>query len=187
VRRFLVDERGLTLPEVLIAMVITGVVTTVLLLGTVSIFRGHNLTQQDSASLGALRTSLDRFEKEVRQARVVYNDSTNKEVHVWVDYDRDNQQDAVEKILWEIEDLGSNRAQLTRDTQATAPVVVSRNLVFDADAANFDYNNGADPIEEASMITVRFVARAEGSLAGERTVTTRVRLRNADFENNAIS
>jgi prepilin-type N-terminal cleavage/methylation domain-containing protein len=187
VTRLLNDERGLTLPEVLIAMVITGVVTTVLLMGTVSIYRGHNLTQQDSSSLGALRTSLDRFEKEVRQARVVYNDSTDKEVHVWVDYDRDNQQDPVEKILWTIEDLGSNRAQLTRDTQATAPVVVSRNLVFDAGAADFAYNNGSDPIEDSSMITVQFVARAEGSLAGERTVTTRVRLRNADFENDAIN
>jgi prepilin-type N-terminal cleavage/methylation domain-containing protein len=188
VRRLFEDERGLTLPEVLIAMVITAVVTTVLLMGTVSIFRGHNLTQQDSSSLGALRTSLDRFEKEVRQARVVYNDSTDKQVHVWVDYDRDNQQDPAEKILWEIEDLGSNRAQLTRDTQATAPVVVSRNLVFDAGAADFGYNNQSpDPVEEASMITVRFVARAEGSLAGERTVTTRVRLRNADFENDAIN
>ena len=196
-RRLLADERGMTLPEVLIAMVITSVVTSVLLMGTVSIYRGHNFTQQDSASLGALRTSLDRFEKEVRQARVMYNDSTDKKVHVWVDYDRDNQQDPVEKILWEIEDLGLNRAQLTRGTDATAPVIVSRNLVFDAAAAYFAYNNDPDdpgdpddpftPVEEASMITVRFVARAEGSLAGERTVTTRVRLRNADFQNDGLS
>ena len=175
----------MTLPEVLIAMVITSVVTSVLLMGTVSIYRGHNFTQQDSESLGALRTSLDRFEKEVRQARVMYNDSTDKKVHVWVDYDRDNQQDPVEQILWEIEDLGSNRAQLTRDTAATAPVIVSRNLVFDTLAAYFAYNNA--PVEEASMITVRFVARAAGSLAGERTVTTRVRLRNADFQNDGLS
>ena len=111
-RRLPADERGMTLPEVLIAMVITSVVTSVLLMGTVSIYRGHNFTQQDSASLGALRTSLDRFEKEVRQARIMYDDSTGKLVHVWVDYDRDNQQDDVEQILWEIEDLGSGRAQL---------------------------------------------------------------------------
>jgi prepilin-type N-terminal cleavage/methylation domain-containing protein len=181
VRRLLADERGMTLPEVLIAMVITSVVTTVLLMGMVTVYRGHNFTQQDSASLGALRTSLDRFEKEVRQARVMYNDSTNKKVHVWVDYDRDNQQDPVEKILWQIEDLGSNRAQLTRGTGVTAPVVVSRNLVFDAAAANFAYN--APIVEEATIISVQFVARAAGSLAGERTVTTRVRLRNANFQN----
>ena len=173
----------MTLPEVLIAMVITSVVTTVLLMGMVAVYRGHNFTQQDSSSLGALRTSLDRFEKEVRQARVMYNDSTAKRVHVWVDYNRDNQQDPVERILWEIEDLGSNRAQLTRATEAApAPVVVSRNLVFNADAADFKYN---EPIvEEATIITVQFVARAAGSLAGERTVTTRVRLRNANFQNN---
>jgi hypothetical protein len=111
----------------------------------------------------------------------MYNDSTNKKVHVWVDYDRDNQQDPVEKILWQIKDLGSNRAQLTRGTGVTAPVVVSRNLVFDAAAANFEYN--APIVEEATIISVQFVARAAGSLAGERTVTTRVRLRNANFQN----
>lgn len=171
----------MTLPEVLIAMVITSVVTTVLLMGMVAVYRGHNFTQQDSSSLGALRTSLDRFEKEVRQARVMYNDSTNKLVHVWVDYDRDNQQDPVEKILWEIEDLGSNRAQLTRATEGTSPVVISRNLVFDA-VSGFVYNG--DPVDEATIVTVLFKARAAGSLAGERTVTTRVRLRNANFENN---
>ena len=177
----------MTLPEVLIAMVITSVVTSVLLMGMVAVYRGHNFTQQDSSSLGALRTSLDRFEKEVRQARVMYNDSTGKLVHLWVDDNHDNRQGLDEKILWEIEEdpeepVGSNRAQLTRATEAApTPVVVSRNLVFDAES-NFVYNS-LDP-EEATLITVRFVAQAAGSLAGERTVTTRVRLRNASFENN---
>jgi type II secretory pathway pseudopilin PulG len=174
----------MTLPEVLIALVITSVVTTVLLMGMVAVYRGHNFTQQDSSSLGALRTSLDRFEKEVRQARVMYNDSTDKLVHVWVDYNRDNLQGPDEKILWEIEEepVGSNRAQLTRDTEGTSPVVVSRNLVFDAESG-FEYIP-PEPVEEATMISVQFVARAAGSLAGERIVTTRVRLRNANFENN---
>jgi len=53
--------------------------------------------------------------------------------------------------------------------------------VFDAAAANFEYN--APIVEEATIISVQFVARAAGSLAGERTVTTRVRLRNANFQN----
>ena len=173
----------MTLPEVLIAMVITSVVTSVLLMGMVAVYRGHNFTQQDSSSLGALRTSLDRFEKEVRQARIMYNDSTGKLVHVWVDYNRDNLQGPDEKILWEIEDLGSNRAQLTRDTEGTSPVVVSRNLVFDADSGFEYFPPDPNPVEEATMISVQFVARAAGSLAGERTVTTKVRLRNANFEN----
>jgi prepilin-type N-terminal cleavage/methylation domain-containing protein len=177
------DERGMTLPEVLVAMVISGLVTGVLLLGMVSVYRGQNFTQQDSSSLGALRTALDRFEKEVRQARVMYDDSTQKMVHLWVDYDRDNQQDLSEQITWQLEDLGGDRAQLTRATEAapSSPVVVARNLVFDASAAEFEYN--ATPVEEATLIRVRFVARAAGSIAGQRTVRTEVRLRNANFEN----
>jgi hypothetical protein len=150
-----------------------------MLAGTVSVYRGHNFTQQDSTSLGALRTALDRFEKEIRQARVMYDDSTTKLVHAWVDYDRDNQQDLAERVYWRIEDLGGDRAQLTRATEASpTPVVVARNLVFDASAADFEYN--ATPVEETTLIRVRFVARAVGSLAGERTVTTEVTLRNAD-------
>ena len=182
----------MTLPEVLIAMVITSVVTSVLLMGMVAVYRGHNFTQQDSASLGALRTSLDRFEKEVRQGRIIYSDSNGKRVHLWVDDNHDNQQNLDEKILWEIEEdpeepVGSNRAQLTRATEAApTPVVVSKNLVFDFESVDpesgyFVYN-ALDP-EEATLITVRFVAQVADSPAGERTVTTRVRLRNANFEN----
>ena len=172
------NERGVSLVEVLIATVITGIVLSVLVGGTIVTYRTQNFTQQDSASLGALRSALDRFEKEVRQARVMYAGSSAKTVLIWVDYDRDNQQDLEERITWTIEDLGSDRAQLTRATDAEpAPRIISSNLVFDASAAEFGYNDPSP--QAATLISVRFTARASGSLSGKRTVETEVRLRNA--------
>jgi prepilin-type N-terminal cleavage/methylation domain-containing protein len=175
------DERGVTLPELLVAMALAAIVTSGLVAAVASVYRGRNYTAQDSESLAALRTAIDRFEKEVRQARRMYSDSGAKRAHMWVDYDRDNQQDLSERIAWEITDVGGNRAELTRTTgdPSATPVTVARNLVFNAAASEFTYN-AADPID-ASVIGITFVARGQGSLAGARTVRTEVRLRNADF------
>ena len=176
-------DSGMTLVEVLVAVILTSVVTLTLLTGVTAIYRGRNFTSQDGDSLGALRTAMDRFEKEVRQARRVYSTSTAKTMRLWVDYDRNNQQNPDERITWAIEDVGGNRAEFTRDTDVSGvdPRVVVRDLVFDAAATDFDYNL-ADPSDDpsaATLVTITLVARAEGALAGERAVRTEVRLRNA--------
>jgi type II secretory pathway pseudopilin PulG len=171
----------MTLVEVLVAIILTSIVTMALVAGTSAIYRGRNFTSQDADSLGALRTAMDRFEKEVRQARRIYSDSTAKRVHLWVDYDRNNQQNPDERIAWAIEDLGGNRAQFTRDTDASAPRVAVRDLVFDAAATDFHYNlaDAGDDPSTSTLVTITLVARGQGHLAGERSVRTEVRLRNA--------
>jgi prepilin-type N-terminal cleavage/methylation domain-containing protein len=178
-RLFAKSDQGISLSEVMVTLLILGVGASVLTMGMMTLYRSQRYSDQDSGSLAALRTSMDRFEKEVRQARRLYSDSSTKKVRFWVDYDRDNQQDLVERVSYEVKDQGENEADLVRSTDA-APgtgTVVSRGLVFNADDSNFDYN-AADPIE-ATLIPVTFVAREEGSLSPERTVTTEVRLRNA--------
>ncbi len=173
------DERGMSLAEVLVAMVITAIITMAVTAGAIAVYRGRNYTTQDSDSLSSLRIAMDRFEREVRQARRIYSDSTDKIVHLWVDYDRDNQQDLNEKIYWTIDDLGSGRADFLRSTDAApgSPVIQVRNIVFDEAETNFSYN-AVDPIN-ATVIEILLVARGQGNLAGKREVRTEVRLRNA--------
>jgi Tfp pilus assembly protein PilW len=179
-RRFLKkNDRGISMAEVMVAIMILTVGSSVLFLGMTTLYRSQRYSEQDSGSLASLRTSLDRFEKEIRQARRMYSDSTDKTVHFWVDYDRDNQQDLSERVTYEVKDQGGNKAHLIRSTEAdpSSGKVVSRGLVFNAAASNFVYN-AADPIA-ATLITVTFVAREVGTSSPERTVTTQVRLRNA--------
>src|SRR5687767_8749315 len=108
------DERGMSLAELLVGMVISMMVMGVLVTGAVAIYRANNYTDQDSETLGALRTALDRFEKEARQGRRIYSTSTSSRVYLWVDYDRDNQQDLVEKITWSVVQTSTGVAELRR-------------------------------------------------------------------------
>ena len=178
------SERGVTLVELLVTMVLLSVVTGSLILGVMAIYRGTRYTNQDSDTLGALRTTLDRFEKEVRHARLIFTGSDEKHVYVWVDGDGDYRQDLSEKIHWEIAQIGaSDRAQFVRYTDADPTErSLSQDLIFDEDETNFAYNNNAgDPLEESTSIVILLTALGEGNLSEKRSVTTEVRLRNAEL------
>jgi type II secretion system protein J len=98
--RSLSEERGLTLVELLMVMAVSAIVVIVAYAGLDGAMRTDDFTRGDSEALVSLRIGMDRLEKELRQARTVYDESTSTMVKLWVDYDRDNQQDAVERVSW---------------------------------------------------------------------------------------
>jgi type II secretory pathway pseudopilin PulG len=174
----------MTLPELLVGMVLAGIVTSLVLVAVIAMNRGDRYTQQDSEALGALRTGMDRFEKEIRQARKLYSDSNSTRVHFWVDYNRDNQQDLVEKVVWRVKEVAGG-AELIRTTDAPGATeqIIARAYVL---GAGFGYNvqpdaNGNIDNGTATLVTATFVADSRvGQLAPERTMRTAVRLRNAE-------
>jgi Tfp pilus assembly protein PilW len=172
------SESGMTMPELLVGMVLTGVVTGLLVLFVATTHRAYRHTDQDSEALGSLRTAIDRVEKEIRQARRVYSDSTGRKLRVWVDSDGDNQQDLEERVTWEVETVSGvgHLTRITEEAGATKRTLV-RNLVA-ADA--FSYNSS--PVSDATLVTISLGADANTTSEGPgaRTVTTKVRLRNAD-------
>ncbi|HVE76586.1 MAG TPA: hypothetical protein VND22_07465 [Actinomycetota bacterium] len=192
-------EEGVTLPEMMVGMALGLVVGSVLLTGTIALFRTQTFTTQDSEALIALRVSLDRMEREVRQARRMYSDSTATAAHFWVDYDRDNQQDLGEKITWSVVTVGAE-AELHRktDTAGATPKVIAREFVGPAASpappAIFSYCMDATPrvnpctngkpatpnAGAATVIRITFTADSVPAVrAPRRTVETEVRLRNA--------
>ncbi len=179
------DQDGVTLPELLVTMALLSVVTGGLILGMTGLYRGSRYTNQDSDTLAALRITLDRFEKEVRQARRILTGSGPKHAYFWVDYNGDYSQQASERIHWEVQDIGAGRARFVRWTDAAPAVVrsLSGDLVFDAGETNFEYprDDPSRPLEEVTSILVSLTALGEGTLAEERSVRTEVRLRNAEL------
>ena len=170
------DERGLTLVELLVASVIVAIVGTVLFGALESTMRIESYTSEDSQTLALVRSSLDRLEKELRQARKLYTESTGTLMKMWVDYDRDNQQDPVERITWQLTTVGPS-ARLTRTSDAAgAPVVVlGRDFV---PGTAFQYSP-APP--NTSVVTVTFTADVRpGARSDDRTIETRITLRNVD-------
>jgi type II secretory pathway pseudopilin PulG len=178
------DERGISLVEMMVATVISAVVGSLLIAAMGMVTRVDRFTRQDSEALAELRTATERFQKEMRQARKVYDidnppASTATIVHFWVDYNRDNQQNADEKLIWRLEtaSLGEMRLVRTNEEKEAAaedPFVEAVGLVT---GSSFAYNP-APPDTTIVTLTLRADINSVDQPSG-RTVRTQVRLRNA--------
>jgi prepilin-type N-terminal cleavage/methylation domain-containing protein len=173
-------EDGLTLAELMVAMALLSVLTTLVLAGVMAVHRATRYSDQDSVALGQLRTAVDRIEKEVRQARRVYSDSDAQLLRVWVDYDRDNQQDLSERITWELQSV-DGEAHLVRltDEPGSTERIVGRELVFE-DVFEYD----AASVEDTAVVSIALRADTLTNVEGPqaRMMRTDVRLRNAEKE-----
>jgi type II secretory pathway pseudopilin PulG len=171
------DERGaFTVSVLVIASALALLISAAAFGGLVSATQTESYLSQESIALAELRTATERFGKEVRQARVIYADSTSKMVHFWVDSDRDHQQNLNERISWEIVATSEGMAQLQRRTDAGMDATIHAQLV-DVDA--FSY---APAPTETTVITATFSADTRTDDGGDaRPVRTEIRLRNADF------
>lgn len=174
-RRRLRDERGITLPEIMIAIGILSLVGGVLFMALNSALRVDSFTAEDSQALGSLRTATERFQKELRQARTVYDDSTDQRIRFWVDYDRDNQQDPVERVIWELQVSGPE-GTLTRETDAGGDqTIVVLNDVLPGSL--FTYSP-APP--DTTIVNVLLIGEVvSGNRPSPRAIEFDVRLRNA--------
>lgn len=178
------DERGITFVEMMVATVIAALVGSLLVAALTMTTRVDKFTREDSAALGELRTATERFQKEMRQARKVYDvlnlpASTPSIVHFWVDYNRDNQQTADERIIWRFETASSGGMRLVRtsdekEAASEDPFIEAVGLIS---GSSFSYSP-APPDTTAVTITLR-ADTGTGSQPSPRTVQTQVRLRNA--------
>jgi type II secretory pathway pseudopilin PulG len=174
------DERAITFVEMMVATAISAVVGSLLIAALSMVTRVDRFTRQDSEALAEMRTATERFQKEMRQARKIYtNDdppaSTATIVHFWVDYNRNNQQDPEERLIWRLETASSGAMQLVRTSDAgETPFIEAVNL---RSGSSFTYSP-----EPPDTTVVTLTLRADvssGAQPSARTVRTQVRLRNA--------
>lgn len=177
--RFQQDERGISFVEMMVATAIAAMVGSLLIAALSMVTRVDRFTRQDSEALGELRTATERFQKEMRQARKVYDvanppASSATSVHFWVDYNRDNQQNANEKLIWRLETASGGGMRLVRTSEAGGTFVEAVNL---RSGSSFTYSP-APPNTTVVMLTLTADV-ASGAQPSARTVRTQVRLRNA--------
>jgi type II secretory pathway pseudopilin PulG len=178
------DESGITFVEMMVATVIAAMVGSLLIAALSMVTRVDRFTRQDSEALGELRTATERFQKELRQARKVYDitnppASTATGVHFWVDYNRNNQQDLAERLIWRLETASSGGMRLVRTSEkaeadGVPPFVEAVGLVS---GSMFAYSP-APPATTVVTLTLRADV-SSGTQPSARTVRTQVRLRNA--------
>lgn len=166
-------EVGASIVEAMVAMLVSGMVVAILLTGYVSAGRAELYTDHDAQALSVLRSATAQFGRELRQARKVYADSTSRKIRFWVDYDRDNQQEASERITWELESTIDGGRLVRKLDTGDQTFVRGGLLVKDA----FVYSPA--PIA-TTVVEATFVADVDPDrLAAERRIKMEVRLRNA--------
>lgn len=175
--RLRTDERGVSLVDLLVGMLITSFVLAGVATTLVSAQRTEIFSDRDSQALAALRHGVQRLTTELRQARKIYPDSTTSRMRFWVDEDRDNQQDLAERIVWEVENTGST-ATLTRSTDATSTELPVVSLIVPG--TPFEYEPGDPSSTLVTLVRITLVADTDTDEDPEsRTVRTEVRIRNA--------
>lgn len=179
-RRRLHDEAGFSLVELMVTVVLAGIIGSATVGITTSALRSQRFAVGQRVAMDDSRTAVDRMLGEVRGARRVYPDSTGTRLHVWVDSNADNVQDASEQIVYEIV-AGGGSAQLRRSTAAAA--VSPRTVVSNVDPASpgFGYTPVPSPTTPTRLVGIDIRTALSGAAdAPTVAVSTDVRLRNVE-------
>ncbi len=170
------QETGLSLVELLIAMVMTAIIGSTLLSIVTSSLRTGLFASDTRATMDETRVAVERVARELRGARRVYPTSTGTSLRFWTDADVDGLQDTNEQVTYSLV-ANAGRTELQRSTEVSGSTsrVVARNL---SSATAFTYDV-APP--DTQVVTVTFTATSIGSGgASNLTATAGVRLRNVN-------
>jgi prepilin-type N-terminal cleavage/methylation domain-containing protein len=114
------DERGMTVIELLVAMVLLGIVSTLVVAGVQSAVRVLTQADDENRGLQDAKVILDRLSRDIRQARGVVCDAPAPSpgdpvldgsglpvrcpdyVQLWIDDDSDYLEDPDEVVTWEL-------------------------------------------------------------------------------------
>ena len=168
-RPLLHEDRGVTLVELMVSMLLVAFVSAAVVSGMTSAMRSANLHREDDQAVQDLRIAKERLTRELRTAAELQAASASS-ITVWIDADATGDEDPGEVVTWEITSVGS----LTRSTDTAAASAVVVNL--DATESLFAFD--AESVDEIRLITVVLVARV-GSSDGTRSMQTQILLRNA--------
>lgn len=177
ITRLVHDQRGITLPELLVALVISSIVGALAITVFVTANRADVYSQQDTAALDELRFATELITKEVRQARLVYADSTDTYLHVWIDFNIDNQQDLNERVIWEVRTVGGDTDLIRYSEDPNDPIT----LVAEGmqPVAAFGYDPALPGIPRTITIQLTVDMNTAANTPGERVIQSQIRLRNA--------
>ncbi len=107
------DERGVTLIELMVAILMLGVVTSTVFTVILNTQRTERFTSQVQGAMDDARLSLENIRQEIRAARMVYASSTPRTMYFWVDQNQDAIQDPAEKICYHVADIAGDPGRYT--------------------------------------------------------------------------
>jgi prepilin-type N-terminal cleavage/methylation domain-containing protein len=142
----------MTLIELLVAMTLLGVVSSLVLVGVQQASRVLTHTDDENRGLQDAKVILDRLSRDIRQARGVVCDGAGgdsycrQHLQLWIDEDSDYLQDPDEVVTWKLEDNTDGEHFDVWRVQGVSPATPVRRLQASALIVKtlFSYDVGAD-------------------------------------------
>lgn len=167
-------ERGVTIVELLITVLLIGVVIAIASPALLSGFNVVNQTDEDTRGLADIKLFVERMSRDLRAARKVYATSIADRMTLWIDYNSDYKATPDEKVTWGLEAQASGPLfNVVRTTAAGGSELASQTVI---NGMNFTYS----PAPEATrFVQVNVEYDAEPGRDGSvKTAGFDIRLRN---------
>lgn len=166
-------ESGITLVELMVAMMITAILGAVVATWMTSAVKAANMHRDDDIAVQDLRQAKDLLTRELRSAAEVVTLSPTM-ITVWVDSDYSGAPDDGEIITWSIESDGTLVRWTDVDGGSANGVVVLDRVVVSL--SGFDYDAPEAP--DVRKVSVVLVVTA-GSEHRTRSISTEIFIRNS--------
>lgn len=184
-RSFLARDVGLTLVELLVTLVLTGVVGSLVLAAVVRAGDVLVHTEDENKGLQDAKVILERMSRDVRQARGVVCDAAAADptcqfhLQLWVDGNSDYLKEDAEVITWELKDNPDGEHFDVFRTQGLGAGAIERRQASTLIVKTvFAYETGK-PIEKSQVVQIGMTYDAlVGRGTNERKAALTVRLRN---------
>jgi type II secretory pathway component PulJ len=169
-RRIRTDDRGLSVAELGVSLVITAIASVVMVAWVVAVTRTDQLHQADDNAMQQLRIAKEKITRDLRRAEAL-TVADPQQVTVWLDDDRDGAVDGGELVTWMVTQDGN----LVRSTDLEPGTTEVERLSYRT-GFRFDATVPGD----VETVGIELVALVEsGGGLEERVIQTDVYLRNS--------
>ena len=183
-----VRDAGMTLIELLVAMSLLGVVSSLVVVGVRDAARVMTHNDDENRGLQDAKVILDRLSRDIRQARGVVCDQApgdtycKQHLQLWIDDDSDYVKDANEVITWKLEDNPDGEHFDVWRVQGVSPATPVQRLQASALIVKTLFTYDVGPNTDPSPATLVSLKMEYDAIVGRGTdikqAAVSVRLRN---------
>jgi len=183
------DDGGTTLAEVLVAVVLLGVLGSIITAAVLNTSKTLRITDDEAQGLSDVRTAGERLARDVRAARGVTvgtdpaTTATASQLSMWIDSNSDYVQQPSETVTWKLAGPTSGQFNLVRAVSGGATVTQARTIVSNL-AFQYCTSPGtctAAPATAAGLklvsVSITYNAVANGGIS-DKLITFQARMRN---------
>lgn len=127
------DDSGMTLVELLVAMVLIGVLGAIVSAAVLMSHRQVRIADDEATGLSDTRVVVERLGRDIRGSRGVDAGATESNLVLWIDYNsdyvRNTASQADEIVTWSVVDQGTGQYNTLRQTAGGDVQIQARTLV----------------------------------------------------------